>query len=93
MHVLMTVEKVYGMKRILKLFICLGTLNGGILFAQHSIHRPIPAPQVMRPHEIPHENNKRRELSKKLIERKNELRREDRGRDQRNREVKPRSRY
>jgi len=66
------------MKNVLVFMLCLMPLGSGI-FAQHPLRRSIPAPQIYRPHEIRHEDSRRMELSKKLTERKNELRKEDRG--------------
>ena len=81
------------MKKILAMFTVLIPLMSGALQAQHQLRRPMPVPQIIRPHEIRHEDKKRVELSKMLIERKNELRKEERGVGQKSREVKPHLRY
>jgi hypothetical protein len=79
-----------NMKKILIILALLLPPAEGIVAQMR--YRKLPPPPIRYQHSRePRQVEKRDELSKKLMERKNELRKEDRRQDQRAREVKPRS--
>jgi hypothetical protein len=80
-------------KKAIILFMCFTALSWGVSFAQPQ--RPVssaPQTEVQRPREIK-ADGKKEELSKKLLQRKNELRREERqhNKEHRNSETKEKS--